>query len=92
MKLTEKKKLFLKTLLILLICLADIVWAAGALYTWKSAGTALSVKTASADILGILMQNLIVSAIPLLLFIICLAILKKQFFCQMYFKVSNKSK
>ncbi len=36
------------------------------------------------------MQNLIVSAIPLLLFIICLAILKKQFFCQMYFKVSNK--
>lgn len=85
-----KNKRIGKILLILLLCLADIGWAAAVLYAWKRNGTVLSVKTASADIPGIFVQNIIVSAVPIFLFIICLAVLKKEFFTRMYFKVSNK--
>lgn len=90
MEKAEKNRRIGKIFLILLICLADIGWAAAVLYAWKRNGTVLSVKTASADIPGIFVQNIIVSAVPILLFIICLAALKKEFFTRMYFKVSNK--
>lgn len=92
---TEKHKLIntklpLRILMILLICMADIAWSATVLYAWENNGTVISVKAASDNIPGIFMQNLIVSAVPILLFIICLIVLKKPFFDQMYFKVYNK--
>lgn len=64
-------------------------WAAGAVYTWKRKGTAILVRAASYNISGIFIQNLIVSAVPILLFLICLFVLKRQFWNEMYFKVYN---
>ena len=92
---TEKHKLInpklpLRILMILLICMADIAWSATVLYAWKNNGTVISVKAASDNIPRIFMQNVIVSAVPILLFIICLIVLKKQFFSQMYFQVCSK--
>lgn len=90
MKETRKNRLILRIFFILSICFADIAWAAGVLYTWKRNGTVLSVKTASDNIPGIFLQNLIVCAVPIILFVVCLLTLKKQFFSQMYFKVYTK--
>lgn len=90
MEKAEKNKRIGKIFLILFICLADIGWAAAVLYAWKRNGTILSVKTASADIPGIFVQNIIVSAVPIFLFIICLAVLKKDFFARMCFKVNSR--
>ncbi len=94
---TEKHKLInpklpLRILMILLICMADIAWSATVLYAWKNNGTVISVKAASDNIPRIFMQNVIVSAVPILLFIICLIVLKKQFFSQMYFKYVVKNR
>ena len=90
MKQIRKNKLALRTIIILLICTADIGWGAGILYTSKRNVSVISVKTASDNIFGIFLQNLVVSFVPILLFIICLVLLKKQFFSQMYFKIYNK--
>lgn len=57
MEKAEKNKRIGKIFLILFICLADIGWAAAALYAWKRNGTILSVKTASVDIPGIFVQT-----------------------------------
>lgn len=86
----RKTGLIPRIIIILLICTADIVWAAWILYALKRNGAVISVRAASDNILGIFMQNLVVSAVPILLFIICVAIFKRQFLTRMYFKIYDK--
>ena len=68
-----------KLVLIFLICAADILWSAGFIYLWKTKGVVLSVKEASVNIPGIFVQNLIVEAVPILLFFLFLFRLGKNF-------------
>ena len=57
-------KIFTRTIMILFICGVYLLWGTYFIYRWKSAGTVISVKNASSDISGILMQNLTVAVIP----------------------------
>ena len=76
-----------KLVLIFLICTADILWSAGFIYLWKTKGVVLSVKEASVNIPGIFVQNLIVEAVPILLFLFRLG---KNFQTEMYLKITGK--
>ena len=77
-------------MLIFLVCAADILWSAGFIYLWKTEGVALSVKEASANIPGIFAQNLIVEAVPILLFFLFLFRLGKNFQTEMYLRITGK--
>lgn len=77
-------------MLIFLICAADILWSAGFIYLWKTKGVVLSVKEASVNIPGIFVQNLIVEAVPILLFFLFLFRLGKNFQTEMYLKITGK--
>ena len=79
-----------KLVLIFLICAADILWSAGFIYLWKTKGVVLSVKEASVNIPGIFVQNLIVEAVPILLFFLFLFRLGKNFQTEMYLKITGK--
>ena len=79
-----------KLVLIFLICAADILWSAGFIYLWKTKGVVLSVKEASVNIPGIFVQNLIVEAVPILLFFLFLFRLGKNFQTEMYLKIKGK--
>ena len=79
-----------KLVLIFLICAADILWSAGFIYLWKTKGVVLSVKEASVNIPGIFVQNLIVEAVPILLFFLFLFRLGKNFPTEMYLKITGK--
>ena len=79
-----------KLVLIFLICAADILWSAGFIYLWKTKGVVLSVKEASVNIPGIFVQNLIVEAVPILLFFLFLFRLRKNFQTEMYLKITGK--
>ena len=79
-----------KLVLIFLICAADILWSAGFIYLWKTKGVVLSVKEASVNIPGIFVQNLIVEAVPILLFFLFLFRLGKNFLTEMYLKITGK--
>lgn len=79
-----------KLMLIFLVCAADILWSAGFIYLWKTEGVALSVKEASANIPGIFAQNLIVEAVPILLFFLFLFRLGKNFQTEMYLRITGK--
>ena len=78
-----------KLVLIFLICAADILWSAGFIYLWKTKGVVLSVKEASVNIPGIFVQNLIVEAVPILLFFLFLFRLGKNFQTEMYLKITG---
>ena len=79
-----------KLVLIFLICAADILWSAGFIYLWKTKGVVLSVKEASVNIPGIFVQNLIVEAVPILLFFLFLFRLGKNVQTEMYLKITGK--
>ena len=79
-----------KLMLIFLVCAADILWSAGFIYLWKTEGVALSVKEASANIPGIFAQNLIVEAVPILLFFLFLFRRGKNFQTEMYLRITGK--
>ena len=85
-----KRPLWLRVLLVALICAADILFAVKLIYDWKKAGVLISASNASSDIPGILFQNLLTIAIPILIFVVTLLILKKDFPDEMYLKINGK--
>ncbi|MCR5323134.1 MAG: CPBP family intramembrane metalloprotease [Lachnospiraceae bacterium] len=85
-----KKPLFVRILLIILIFAADIVGAVFQIYRWKENGTLISSTHASVDLPGILFQNLMISIVPILIFVIFFLALKKSFADEMYLRVKGK--
>ncbi len=86
----KKPSLAVRPLLILLICLADIAWGAWLIYHWQEAGTMISVRDASGALGAALLQQLILSAMPILLLVIAWAVFKDRFATEMALKVSGK--
>ncbi|MCR5429241.1 MAG: CPBP family intramembrane metalloprotease [Lachnospiraceae bacterium] len=86
----HKKPLFVRILLIFLICAADIIGATLLIYRWKENGTLIPSTQASADLPGILLQNLLILIVPILIFAIFLLALKKDFVGEMYLRIKGK--
>ncbi len=87
---SRKLPLFSRLLLILLITVAEIACVVPLTYKWKEAGVLISTLSASTNIPGIFVQNLITSTFSILLFIFFLVILKRSFADEMYFKIKGK--
>ena len=85
-----EKPLWQRVILVAMICAAYIACAITLIYGWKKSGVLISSSEASSNIPGILFQNLLTSAVPILLFIIFLMLLKKDFADEMYLKIKNK--
>ena len=85
-----QRRLLSNSILILLICAAYILWGACFIYKWKANGTLLSVRDFSGDLSGILLQNVIVSAVPMAIFLIAFMLLRGNFADAMYLKVAGK--
>lgn len=84
-----KKKLFPRALLIFIICLIHVCWAAFWIYKWKESGQLISASKASSNIPGIFLQNLITCAPFILLFIVA-AIKIRPFATELYFTIKGK--
>lgn len=80
----------LRLLLILFISALNLASTIPFIYKWQESGELISTTSASANIPGILAQNLITSAFSILIFIIFLLILKHRFADEMYLKVKGK--
>ncbi len=85
----NKRSLFLKTLLIIIICIIDLIWGAFWIYHWKESGQLISARTASTNIPGIFLQNLI-TCLPFILLFIFAAIKIHPFADQLYFSIKGK--
>ena len=85
-----KKPLILRTLLIILICAADICGATLLIYRWKENGTLIPSTQASVDLPGVLLQDLMILIVPIIIFVIFLLALKKAFAKEMYLRVKGK--
>ncbi len=85
-----KKLIIIRILLIAFICSADIMVAALLIYRWKENGTLIPSTQASVDLAGILHQNLMLLVVPIVVFVVFLAFLKKDFVDQMYLRVKGK--
>ena len=79
-----------RLLLILLICLADIIWASRLIYSWKEAGTMISARDGAAALPTAVSQQLILAAVPILLFVIGLAVFRDRFAQELALVVSGK--
>lgn len=84
------KRLCARILSVLIICVANIGWAGWLTYRWKDAGTLISIKNASSDLIGIFVQNLLISAVTILLFLICMIVLRGRIWDELYLKVKGK--
>ncbi len=85
-----KKPLFVRILLIISIIAANVSVSVPLLYRWKENGTLIPSTQASSDIPGILLQNLMLTAVPIFIFAIFLLILKKDFAKEMYLRIKGK--
>ncbi len=85
-----KKSLGVRILLILLIFAAYLFADIPLLYGWKENGTLISSTQASSNLAGILMQNLMILIVPILIFVIFLLALKKDFATEMYLRIKGK--
>ncbi len=83
-------KIFTRTIMILFICGAYLLWGTYFIYRWNSAGTVISVKNASSDIPGILMQNLTVAEIPIIIFLITFFLISDRFAEEMFLRISGR--
>lgn len=79
-----------KILVVILICAADILWAVGLIYFWKDKNILISVRKASFNLPGIFIQNLAVNLPTVILLIIMLVILRKNFAEELYFKITGR--
>ncbi len=75
---------------VVLIHALEIGWAAWYMYGLKAKGKLLGVARASDDPLALLGQNLVESLVPLLLFLLFLFLLKKDFPDAMYLRLRGK--
>ena len=87
---SRKLPLFARLLLILLITVLDVTCSILLIYRWKENGALIPALSASTNISGMCVQNLITSAFAILLFIIFLVILKSRFADEMYLKINGK--
>ena len=87
---SRKLPLFVRLLLIALITVIDVLTTIPLLYRWKESEVLVPTLSASSNIPGILVQNLITSAFAIILFIIFLVILKNRFADEMYLKIKGK--
>lgn len=85
-----KKPLFVRILLILLIFAVYLLADMPLLYLWKKNGTLIPSTQASSDLPGILLQNLMILIVPILIFIIFLFALKKDFVGETYLRIMGK--
>ncbi len=85
-----KKNIFFRILPIVLIAGGNLAYAATLIYTWKRTGILIPSSEASSDIVGILLQNLILLLYPAILFIIFKLMLKKDFAELMYLKPGGR--
>ncbi|MCR5686168.1 MAG: CPBP family intramembrane metalloprotease [Lachnospiraceae bacterium] len=85
-----KKPLFLRILLIVLICAADILGATLLIYRWRENGTLIPSTQASADLPGILLQDLMILIVPIIIFVVFFLALKKDFAGEMYLRIKGK--
>lgn len=88
--LSRKLPLFVRLLLIALITVIDVLTTIPLLYRWKESEVLVPTLSASSNIPGIFVQNLITSAFAIFLFIIFLVILKNRFADEMYLKIKGK--
>ncbi len=79
-----------RILAVVLIHALEIGWAAWYMYGLKAKGKLLGVARASDDPLALLGQNLVESLVPLLLFLLFLFLLKKDFPDAMYLRLRGK--
>jgi len=79
-----------RLLLILLICLADIIWTSLLIYHWQETGTMIPSKNGAAAFPTAVSQQLILAAVPILLIVIGLAVFKNRFAQELAFTVSGK--
>ena len=79
-----------RLLLILLICLVDIIWASWLIYRWQDAGTMIPARNGVAALPTAISQQLILAAVPILLFVIGLAVLRNRFAKELALTVSGK--
>ncbi len=88
----ERKGLYLagRLLLILLICMADIIWVSRLIYRWQKAGTMIPARYGSAALPMAVSQQLILAAVPILLFVIGLAVFRDRFAKELALTVSGK--
>lgn len=87
----SKRSGFFRIIAVCVICALDLLCGAGYLYFVKeTGGTLLSVKYASGHLSGLFAQGLITTAFPLVLFLLFLCILRKDFFAAMYLRVYTK--
>ena len=85
-----KKSLGVRILLILLIFAAYLFADIPLLYGWKENGTLIPSTQASSNLSGILLQNLMILIVPILIFVIFLLALKKDFATEMYLRIKGK--
>lgn len=85
-----KKPLAVRIMLILLIFTTYLFADIPLLYGWKENGTLISSTQASTDLSGILIQNLMTLIVPILIFVLFLLALKKDFATEMYLRIKGK--
>ena len=85
-----KKPLATRILLIVLICAANIFGATLLIYRWKENGTLIPSTQASADLPGILLQDLMILIVPIIIFAVFFLALKKDFAGEMYLRIKGK--
>jgi len=83
------KPLFVRIMIVTLICLADILYSVSLIYKWKQIGILIPSTKASSNIPGILLQDLLISVVGIVIFLCSLVLLGKDFADEMYLKVKK---
>ena len=73
------KPLFVRIMIMVLICLADMLYSVSLIYKWKQIGILIPSTKASSNIPGILLQNLLISVVGIVIFLCSLVLLGKDF-------------
>lgn len=79
-----------RILIILLICAAGITWTIWLIYSWSGKGVLIPSSNASDAPGTALLQAVIFDAVPLILFIVLIAVLRKRFAEEMYLRITGK--
>ena len=85
-----KKKNLFPYLLVVGICLIDFFASAGYLFLKSQNGTLLHLKDVSDNIFPYTLQTLICITVPVILFIVYMVILKKEFLTRMFFRIEKR--
>lgn len=79
-----------RVFLIVGICFFDITFSALYIFNQKNNNTLLSVKNASENLIGTMVQNIITELFPIFLFLLMMFLLKRNFTKELYLNIRSK--